>query len=168
MDSRVNLATLPEHETLARARVGGRAIFGDEAAVSACYHDLLRHWTDKNIPNAVGQSDDEFGDLLGKVCDEFEAGVDEAIKAAQAESLSIPSPSEGEASAEKARLAPYEGNLQREDSNALAIQPRPPARPGWKICQHERFTVPRPTAIVKALDLAAGLTWMDWSLSRAK
>lgn len=104
MDRRVNLAALPMHEALARARVGGRGIFSDEDAVSAAYPDLLRHWTDKNMPNAVGQSDDEFNDLVSKVSDEFNAGIDEAIKAAQAESWLIPNPFEGEASAERATL----------------------------------------------------------------
>jgi hypothetical protein len=96
MDKRINLAALPEREALTRARASGRAIFSDEAAVSAVYHGLLRHWTDKNIPNAAGQSDDEFDNLLSKVEGEFEAGVDEAIKAARAESLSTPNLYEGE------------------------------------------------------------------------
>ena len=102
MDKHVNLAGLPKSVALMRARAGGRAIFGDEEAVSKAYEELMRHWFDKNMPRAVGQSDDEFDDLADEVGKEFEAGVDEAIKTARDYSYAIPNPFEGEAAADDA------------------------------------------------------------------
>ena len=67
MDKRVNLAALPKDEALVLARVGGRTIFGDADAVSKVYEGLMTYWTNTNMPVAVGQSDDEFGELFDEV-----------------------------------------------------------------------------------------------------
>lgn len=102
MDKRVNLAALPKNQALLRARAAGRAIFGDQGAVSEVYNDLMSHWIGRNLPKAVGQSDDEFGDLVSEISDEFEAGVDEAIKDARVQGCAIPNPFEGEMAADDA------------------------------------------------------------------
>jgi len=83
MDNLVNLASLPKDEALLRARAAGSSIFGDEGAISAVYTDMLKHWIDANMPCAVGQTDEEFGELLLEVEKEFEAGVDKAIEQAR-------------------------------------------------------------------------------------
>ena len=83
MNKPVNLASLPKDDALALARAGGRAIFSDDDAVSHVYSGLMSHWIGINLPKAVGQSDDEFGDLVEQVEKEFNAGVDEAVSAAR-------------------------------------------------------------------------------------
>lgn len=83
MNKPVNLASLPKDDALARARIAGRSIFGDVNTVTHVYHDLMSYWIGRNLPQAVGQSDDEFGDLVEEVEKEFNAGVDEAVVAAQ-------------------------------------------------------------------------------------
>jgi hypothetical protein len=85
----VNLASLPKEEALQRARAAGSSIFGDEAAISAVYADMLKHWIDANMPCAVGQTDEEFIELLLEVEKEFEAGVDKAIERARQPDLQI-------------------------------------------------------------------------------
>ncbi|MFM0732351.1 hypothetical protein PQQ52_17840 [Paraburkholderia sediminicola] len=84
MNRPVNLASLPKDDALARARAGGRTIFGDDDAVSHVYTDLMSRWIGRNLPKAVGQSDDEFGDLVEEIEKEFNAGVVEAVVAARA------------------------------------------------------------------------------------
>jgi hypothetical protein len=83
MSKPVNLASLPKDDALALARVGGRAIFGDDDAVSHVYTDLMSHWIGINLPQAVDQSDDEFGDLVEQIEKEFNSGVVEAVSAAR-------------------------------------------------------------------------------------
>ncbi|RAS38304.1 hypothetical protein [Paraburkholderia bryophila] len=83
MDKLVNLASLTKDEALALARAGGRAILGDVHAVTHVYHDLMSHWLARSMPQAVGQSDDEFGDLVEAVEREFNAGAAEAVSAAR-------------------------------------------------------------------------------------
>ncbi|MGG1948998.1 hypothetical protein AB1286_30030 [Trinickia sp. NRRL B-1857] len=85
MDKHINLASLPKDEALQHARAGGRSIFGDEGAVSSVYTDLLRHWIDANMPCAVGQTDEEFDEIMLEMEKEFEAGVDDAIKQARSD-----------------------------------------------------------------------------------
>jgi hypothetical protein len=104
MDKRVNVASLPLVEALERARHGGRSILGNEDAVSEVYIDLWRKWGDANMPNACGQSDDEFSDLMDKCMSEFEAGLDETVRTVRDAVPSTPDPSEGEMSASHARL----------------------------------------------------------------
>jgi hypothetical protein len=82
MNKPVNLASLQKDKALVLARAGGRAIFGDMKAVTHVYNDLMHYWVGANLPQAVGQSDDEFGDLVEEVEKEFNAGVDEAVAAA--------------------------------------------------------------------------------------
>ncbi|MFL9987225.1 hypothetical protein [Paraburkholderia sediminicola] len=81
----VNLASLPKDDALALARAGGRGIFGDINAVTHVYSELMSHWIGGNLPKAVGQSDDEFGELVCQIEKEFNAGVDEAVSAARAD-----------------------------------------------------------------------------------
>ncbi|WNC88821.1 hypothetical protein RI103_14050 [Paraburkholderia sp. FT54] len=81
MSKPVNLASLPKDEALVLSRVDGRAIFGDVDAVTHVYSELMSHWLSKRMPRAVGQSDEEFGDLVEEVEKEFNAGVDEAVSA---------------------------------------------------------------------------------------
>jgi hypothetical protein len=83
MNEPINLASLPKPDALALARAGGRAILADEDAVSHVYTDLMSYWLGRNLPKAIGQSDDEFGDLVNEVEKEFSAGVDEVVKAAR-------------------------------------------------------------------------------------
>jgi hypothetical protein len=82
MNKPVNLASLPKDEALVLARAGGRSIFGDIKAVTHIYSDLMSYWIGRSLPKAVGQSDEEFGDLVEEVEKEFNAGVDEAVGAA--------------------------------------------------------------------------------------
>jgi hypothetical protein len=88
MNKPVNLASLPKDDALALARAGGRAIFGDMDAVTHIYTELMQYWIGRNIPQAVGQSDDDFGDLVSEVEEAFNSGVDEAVSAAHAGSKS--------------------------------------------------------------------------------
>jgi hypothetical protein len=89
MAKSVNLASLPKEEALQCARAAGSSIFGDEGVISAVYTDMLKHWIDANMPCAVGQTDEEFGELLLEVEKEFEAGVDKAIQRARQPDLQI-------------------------------------------------------------------------------
>lgn len=88
MNKYVNLASLPKGDALALARAGGRTIFGDEDAVSHAYSALMEYWIGRSLPVAVGQDDDEFGDLVDQVEGEFRAGFDEAMNAACASNKS--------------------------------------------------------------------------------
>lgn len=78
----VNLASLPRDEAIERARAAGRAILGDRDAISAVFINLWTDWMNANIPKACGQSDDEFGELIGEMMDKFEVGVEEFIRTA--------------------------------------------------------------------------------------
>ncbi|MFM0013720.1 hypothetical protein [Paraburkholderia sediminicola] len=78
----LNLASLPRDEALERARVAGRGILVDDTAVSAVFLSLWTDWMNANIPNACGQSEGEFGDLVNSMMEMFEAGVNEFIRAA--------------------------------------------------------------------------------------
>jgi hypothetical protein len=75
MQPPVNLASLPRDEALERARAAGSAILVDSDAVSAVFRDLWTNWMNTNIPNACGQSEDEFGDLVNSMMSEFETGM---------------------------------------------------------------------------------------------
>jgi len=52
----------------------------DSSAVSAVFPDLWANWMNSNVPNACGQSEDEFGELVNSMMGEFEAGVNESIE----------------------------------------------------------------------------------------
>jgi len=88
MDKRFNLAALPKDKALVLARLGGRTIFGDVHAVSTVYEGLMTYWTNTNMPIAVGQPDEEFGELLDNVEKEFESGVNEAVEQARSDARS--------------------------------------------------------------------------------
>jgi len=77
--SAINLASLPREEAIERARVAGRGILVDDTAVSAVFLSLWIDWMNANIPNACGQSEDEFGELVNSMMNEFELGVNEFI-----------------------------------------------------------------------------------------
>lgn len=84
MHKRVNLASLPREEMLSAARDSARSVFADEDVISAIVLDLRTAWINKNLPRACGQTDEEFGVLVDLACEEFDAGIDEAIAAAKA------------------------------------------------------------------------------------
>lgn len=98
-----NLASLPRHEALAAARNAGRAVLADSKAVSSVCLTLWTEWMQANVPKACGQSDDEFGQLVSEMMDEFDLGLDEFIDAA-ASTNAPPVPLDGEHAAEGALL----------------------------------------------------------------
>jgi hypothetical protein len=103
MNANINLAALPKHEALDRARAAGRGVLADRKAVSAVCLTLWTDWMAANIPHACGQSNDEFGDLLSAMMDEFDFGIDEFIESASS-SNAPPAPLDGEISAEGALI----------------------------------------------------------------
>ncbi|MEM5315550.1 hypothetical protein [Paraburkholderia sp. JHI869] len=75
-----NLASLPREEALGRARVAGHEILGDPNALQGVSEQLWLNWMTANIPVAVGQSDEEFGDLVDAMYDEFLEGLSEGVE----------------------------------------------------------------------------------------
>jgi hypothetical protein len=98
-----NLASLPRHEALAAARNAGRAVLADSKAVSSVCLTLWTEWMQANIPRACGQSDDEFGQLLSDMMEEFDVGLDEFIESASSRHAP-PAPIDGEHAASGALL----------------------------------------------------------------
>ncbi|PRY07044.1 hypothetical protein [Paraburkholderia sp. BL25I1N1] len=76
----VNLASLPREDALERARVAGREILGHENALQAVSDALWMNWINVNMPVAVGQTDDEFGELVDAMGDQFFDGLAESVK----------------------------------------------------------------------------------------
>jgi hypothetical protein len=98
-----NLAALPRHEAIAAARNAGRGVLTDGDAVSSAFMTLWIEWMNANIPNACGQTDDEFGDLIDDMMKEFETGISEFVDSA-ASAAATPAPIDGELAAEGALL----------------------------------------------------------------
>lgn len=80
----VNLASLPRKEALKRARIAGRQILGDGDALQPVADTIWIEWLNANAPIAVGQSDDEFGELIDAMGNEFFAGMAEGNEQFQA------------------------------------------------------------------------------------
>lgn len=78
----INLASLPLEEAIERARVAGREILADSDAISAVFLNLWTDWMNANVPQSCGQSEEEFGDLVNSMMNEFEVGMNEFIRAA--------------------------------------------------------------------------------------
>lgn len=76
----VNLASLPLDEALQRAYVAGEKILIDKDAIAAVSQDLWTNWMIANVPNACGQSDDEYGDLVNSMMNHFFHGLTEGVK----------------------------------------------------------------------------------------
>lgn len=98
-----NLASLPRNEAIAKARAAGRSILANGNAVSPVFLTLWTEWMSANIPKACGQTDDEFGYLLGDMMDAFNTGMDEFIESA-ASTITPPTPIDGRLAAEGALL----------------------------------------------------------------
>jgi hypothetical protein len=76
----VNLASLPREEAIKCARVAGREIFGDAEAVQIIADTLWMNWININAPVAIGQTDDEFGELVDTMGNEFFDGLAEGVE----------------------------------------------------------------------------------------
>ncbi len=76
----VNLASLPLVEALERAHDAGRKILIDSDAIAAVSQDLWTNWMNANVPNACGQSEEEFGCLVNSAMDAFFQGLAEGVK----------------------------------------------------------------------------------------
>ncbi|MFM0724822.1 hypothetical protein PQQ53_14155 [Paraburkholderia strydomiana] len=76
----INLAALPREDAIERARVAGREILADDAAVQAVADTLWMNWVNANVPVAVGQTDDEFGELVDVMGNKFFEGLNEGVK----------------------------------------------------------------------------------------
>ncbi|VVD29963.1 ubiquitin carboxyl-terminal hydrolase [Paraburkholderia dioscoreae] len=76
----VNLASLPLDEALQRAYVAGEKILIDSDAIAAVSQDLWTNWMNANVPNACGQSEDEYGALLNLMMNHFFHGLTEGVK----------------------------------------------------------------------------------------
>jgi hypothetical protein len=124
----LNVASLPKHEALSLARDAGRGVLADSEAVSSVCLPLWIHWMNANIPTACGQSDDEFGELIAAMMEQFEFGVDEFVESASSahEEPAAPSPLEGELAAEGALLLvnaiKWMNNAAQDDSGIAAFQ----------------------------------------------
>jgi hypothetical protein len=87
--NRLNIASLPREEAIRVARAAGVTIGLDNACMSEAFYDLRASWIGFNCPASVGQTDDEFEDLIVAVCDVFEEGFNEAYPE------ELPAPVEG-------------------------------------------------------------------------
>ncbi|ASW00158.1 hypothetical protein [Paraburkholderia aromaticivorans] len=76
----INLASLPLDEALQRAYVAGEKILIDTDAIAAVSQDLWTNWMNANVPNACGQSEDEYGALLNLMMTHFFHGLTEGVK----------------------------------------------------------------------------------------
>ncbi|CAB3782160.1 hypothetical protein [Paraburkholderia fynbosensis] len=78
--SLINIASLPREEAIECARDAGREILADSAAVQAVADTLWMNWVNVNVPVAVGQTDDEFGELVDVMGNKFFEGLTEGVK----------------------------------------------------------------------------------------
>lgn len=108
----VNLASLPREEALKLARIGGREILCDGSALQPVADTIWLGWANANVPLAVGQSDEEFGELVDAMCDEFFAGMSEGCE--QFQSIRPPQDSE-------LALSRVEGFLVKESAFAWKL-----------------------------------------------
>ncbi|PRX32231.1 hypothetical protein B0G75_104252 [Paraburkholderia sp. BL18I3N2] len=76
----INLSSLPREEAIERARVAGRQILADNDAVSTVAMDLWTGWMNANVPNACGQSEEEFGELVNSMMSDFLKGLTDGVK----------------------------------------------------------------------------------------
>ncbi|WP_155257356.1 MULTISPECIES: hypothetical protein [Burkholderia] len=108
----VNLASLPRKEALKCARIAGRQILGDGDALQPVADTIWIEWLNANAPIAVGQSDNEFGELIDAMGNEFFAGMAEGCELFQ----SIGQPQDGDRA-----LGRAEGFLVKESALAWKL-----------------------------------------------
>src|SRR5262249_37589921 len=133
---KINIASLPRAEALARARSGGRWILGDRNVMLLAMFDLYRRWADANMPKACGQSDDEFSELQDQCMEQWEEGIEEAIELVGAPVSDEAKETAGQLSALLMLMsAEFDGvrNLPDQDKLSLITLARDLA---WKVEDH--------------------------------
>lgn len=79
----VNLAALHHEDALQHAYDAGRKFFLNERLMQCVAEDIWGHWRDENVPEAAGQTKDEFGKLLSEMMTRFQEGMSRGIEDAR-------------------------------------------------------------------------------------